>query len=216
MPRLGTGRAAFTARRGMVPLDVQHRWQAARLLGNITDEPARLLFRGATEIIEMIGSASQTCTPCRAPVGLELRVQVIAPFCGLDPREGHARRAHLTPVYIALIARHIDAMDRIAPWRAPFPVVGVIVAVFRIGRERRIGTRKSGINHPLDLPLQRRRRHRLPRCTAAGGQRREHPQTNKLMKFHIYLPKKTACLHRAGDREILQCRMPNRVRFPAR
>ena len=99
-----------------VPFDIEDRRQRQIVigLGNVLDEPMRLLMRWPAPIDEVVGACRDACGPGAIPVLDEARVDMIAAFGRLDEREPCACRPHGAPVDVALPARDVDAVDGIA------------------------------------------------------------------------------------------------------
>jgi hypothetical protein len=136
---------AGTGARLMVPLHIEDRRQGVWIRRNVEYEPQDLLVCRAAPVDEMIGSARHTGPFCALPVFAKLRIEVVAALGRLYEGETGARGANPMPVDIALPARHVDPLDRLAV-RARDAVMEIRVALVRIGigADRRVAPQRTG------------------------------------------------------------------------
>ncbi|MDT4865498.1 hypothetical protein FQZ97_1003010 [compost metagenome] len=112
----------------IVPFEVEHRRQRARIIGHVLGEPGGLFGGQRTPGHEMIDAARHAGIAGAIPVHPEIGVDIVLALGRLHEDEVRAGGAGRVEIDIFLIARHVDPLDR----HAAGPVnarMGTIVAL---------------------------------------------------------------------------------------
>lgn len=95
-------------------LQVHHRGQGVGLDRHGLYKVLGLLRAGAAKSVKMIRPPQQTCLAALFPIARKARIDKIAPLRRFDIHKAPGALGHLGPIDLALVARNIQALNRVA------------------------------------------------------------------------------------------------------